>query len=376
MFVFLVVLALVVTGIFYLRYRIASPEDKGNLELSIDQEVAKVVKGTKPPGLIVGVYKNGRTYINSHGTVSKSSSQPPDGNTAFQIGSVTKIFTASLLQSLCDEGVVSMDDTLDKLIGRLVPLASSVKNITLRHLVTHRSGFPKVPESLLQISIDTSGEDKLMLDPYSHLKPQHIFEYLTEPEGQSSPGRFEYSNYGMGLLAHVLELVTDRDFESLVRDKVLLPNQMNDTLITLTPEIETKLAQGHTMEGEETPIWTFSALSGAGAYTSNVRDMLTFIEASVADSGDASQRLQKMSKPQFGGTSATGWMLPSFIERFLGNRGIVWHNGMVGGYASYLSIDKDAKAGVVLLTNQACSLDMLGMMLMRQVRTQSWAIST
>jgi CubicO group peptidase (beta-lactamase class C family) len=63
---------------------------------------------------------------------------------------------------------------------------------------------------------------------------------------------------------------------------------------------------------------------------------------------------------------------PGFLDRLFGNRDVVWHNGMVGGYASYMSIDITTRTGVVILTNQANSVDMLGMMLTRQVRTQSW----
>jgi len=362
-----------ISGSAYLKYRMASITNN-NLQLSIDQEISKAMRGGMFPGLVVGVYKNGKSYVKGYGTVNKDISLPPNAETTFQIGSVSKLFTASLLQILCDEGIVSMDDTLGKLIGGLMPLSLSVKEVTLRQLVTHRSGFPLVPKSLLEKATQLAGKDKLMVDPYSHLDSQDIFDYLAAPEGKKEAGRFTYSNYGMGLLAHVLELVTGKSYESLVRDKVFLPNQMNHSAISLTPAMQTKLAQGYTAKGLPTPIWTFTALAGAGAYTSNAEDMMKFIEASISNSEMASQLFLKMSEPQFRGKSGIGWMQSSFIDRFVGNKGVVWHNGMVGGYASYLAIDKESGAGVVLLTNQASSLDMLGMMLMRQARTQSWSL--
>lgn len=148
---------------------------------------------------------------------------------------------------------------------------------------------------------------------------------------------------------------------------------MHQTAINLTPEMKAKLAQGYTTKGVPAQLWTFSALGGAGAFSSTAEDLTNFIQASVAESGVASQLLLKMSEQQFKGSSGIGWMQPSFIDRFVGNRTVVWHNGMVGGYASYLAIDKKAGTGVVVLTNQASAVEMLGMMLMRQVRTQSWS---
>lgn len=78
-----------------------------------------------------------------------------------------------------------------------------------------------------------------------------------------------------------------------------------------------------------------------------------------------------MHGQQFGGSTGIGWMLPTFIDRFMGNKYIVWHNGRVGGYTSYISIDTKNETGVVVLSNKSVDVTMLGTMLTRQVRTQS-----
>ena len=375
MLILAVLLFLAVSGIAYLKYRMVNTSDKKNLESAIDVEVSKVMRSGLFQGIVVGVYKEGRTYIKGYGTVNKEVSQSPDAETVFQIGSVSKLLTALLLQRLCDEGIVSMDTMLDEVLGVSMSLSSSVQDVTLRQLVTHTSGFPRIPQSLLDKATEMAGDDDLMLDPYRYLGPEYVFGYLDSAEGKRKPGQFEYSNYGMGLLAHVLEVITGEDYESMVREKVLLPLGMHHTAITLTPEMKTKLAQGYTAKSLPARMWTFAALGGAGAYSSTAKDLTTFIQASVAESGLASELLHTMSEPQIKGDTGIGWMQPSFIDRFLGNRAVVWHNGMVGGYASYLAIDKEAGAGVVVLTNQASATEMLGKMLMRQTRTQSWSSS-
>lgn len=349
--------------------------NNNNLESSIDAEAEKFIKTGSFPGIVVGVCKGGRTFIKGYGIVDKECAQAPDATTVFQIGSISKVLTGLLLQRLCDHRVVSMDATLGELLGKSMALAPSVGDVTLRQLATHTSGFPRIPQPIGEKITRMAGGGDPMLNPYSDLDRQDIFDYLANATGKHKAGRFDYSNYGMGLLAHVLEAVAGDDYESMVREKILLPLGMRHTAIKLTPEMESKLAQGYNPKGLPTPLWTFGALGGAGAFSSNANDLMTFIRASLAESGLAAELLFKMSRPQNKGHTGIGWIRPSFLDRCLGNRGMVWHNGMVGGYASYLAINKDTGTGVVVLTNQASPPEMLGMMLMRRARTQSWSSS-
>lgn len=376
-FIIAVLLGLVAARLLYLRYWLFNASDKQNLEAAIDTEIEKIMKRGVFQGIVVGVYKAGRNYIKGYGTVNQESSQRPNAETVFQIGSISKVLTALLLQRLCDEDIVSMDATLGELLGESMVLSPSVQTVTLRQLVTHTSGFARMPKPLWDKMTEMAGDDDLRRDPYSYLGPEYMFDYLASAKGKRKAGRFEYSNYGMGLLAHILEIVMGEDYESMVKEKVLLPFGMHHTAITLTPEMQAKLAQGYTEKGLPTSVFTFAALGGAGAYSSTAEDLLTFVQASVAETGLASQLFQTMSKPQFKGKTGIGWIQPTFADRFIGNRGVVSHNGRVGGYASYLAIEKKSGTGVVVLTNQAIvTIGTLGMILMRQVCTQSWASST
>ncbi|WP_089603990.1 serine hydrolase domain-containing protein [Acinetobacter piscicola] len=374
--ILILLLVIVLSSIIYFKYKIDHIADRKNLEASIDVEVEKAMRGGQFQSIVVGVYKNKRTFIKGYGTVAKESQLSPDATTIFQIGSISKLFTASLLQTLCDQGAVSMDDTLEELIGDQIPLSSNAKNVTLKQLVTHTSGFPSIPKSLERKVQQQVDKENLLLDPYSHLHSKDIFGYLATTEDKRKSGQFEYSNYGMGLLGHVLELVTGKDYESLVKEMVLTPIGMDATVIPPTYQTQEKLAQGYTSQGNITPVWTFPVLAGAGGFYSNADDMLKFIQANLEEKGASSKVFEEMRKTQASGNTGIGWMQPTFLDRFFGNRNIVWHNGMVGGYATYLSIDAETNTGVIVLTNQANSVDMLGMMLTHQVRTQSWSPDT
>lgn len=362
-----------VSVVLYLEYRLDNTPDNKDLEAAIDSEVKKFTNGDLTYGSVIGVYKDEKSFIKGYGTVNKGGTTVPDASTVFQIASVSKLFTASLLQILCDEGALKIDATLGELIGGSIPLSPAAQRATLKQLVTHTSGFSSVPKPLELSATKLAGKENLMQNPYSHLGPQYVFDYLATTEDKRGPGRFEYSNFGMGLLGHVLEIVTKRNFESLVFEKLLMPLDMRDTAITLTPEMKAHLAQGYTGDGEPSPHWTFHALAGAGAFNSNADDMMRFVRANIEVGSLMSQTLKKMHEPQFGGNTGIGWMQSTFLDRYFGNQAVIWHNGMVGGYASYVSIDTKAKIGIVILSNKAVDVTMLGMMLTRQARTQSWS---
>jgi len=368
-----VIVVVAVSAVLYLKHRLNNTPDNQDLEAALDSEVKKATSGELSHHVVIGIYKDGESFIKGYGAVNNEDATIPVASMVFQIGSISKLFTASLLQILCDEGTLNMDATLGQLIGESIALSPAAQQVTLKQLVTHTSGFPRVPEILLQKATQLAGKEDLLLNPYSLVESKDIFEYLKTSEKKRKPGRFDYSNFGMGLLGHVLEMVTKKDFESLVVEKLLAPLEMKNTAITLTPVMQERLVQGYTESGEPNPIWTFSALAGAGAFNSDAEDMLKFVRTNIEDGSALSQTLKKMHEPQSGNNTGIGWMLPTFIDKFFGNRSVVWHNGMVGGYASYLSIDTKAKTGVIILSNKAVDVTMLGMMLTRQTRTQSWS---
>ncbi len=373
MIIFASILIIAASAALYLKYRLNNTADSGDLEASLDAEIEKISKKELSYGLVIGVYKNGKSFIKGYGTIDKKETSVPNASTVFQLASVSKLFTSSLLQILSDEGVVDMDATLDELIGDSTILSSSAKLVTLRQLATHTSGFPKIPKALIDKATRLAGKENLMVDPYSHIDLKDVLDYLENTQGKRKPGKFKYSNYGMGLLGHVLEIITKKDLESLATEKLFKPLEMISTAIVLTPEMQRHLAQGYTIKGEPAPLWTCNALDGAGCFNSNGSDMMKFVQANIDDKSFLIQTFKKMHKQQPNGNTGIGWMQPGFVQRFIGNKSVIWHNGLVGGYGSYVSIDVKAKIGVFILSNMAIDPSMIGMMITRLVRTQSWS---
>lgn len=359
-----IIVVLVLGASIYFKYRLNNVIDKRDLKNAIDTEVSKLSTNRPPSSLVVGVYKDKEIFFNAYG------SDNPDSSTIFQIASLSKLFTSALLVILDQGGVLAMDSTLEELIGDKYDLSSDAKQVTLYQLATHTSGFPRVPKVLMDIIEKSAGKGNELDNPYSYIELEDVINYLSTTEGKQKPGKFKYSNYGMGLLGHILEIVTDKSLETLAQEKLLIPLSMPDTSITLNAKVKESLAQGYSANSHKAKLWTFNALGGAGAFNSTASDLMQFVIASIDGETPISKTLMTMQRPT--NEKSIGWMQPGFIEKFFGNKTTVWHNGMVGGYGSYVAIDRETESGVVILSNKAIDMTMLGIMLVRQVRTQSW----
>jgi D-alanyl-D-alanine-carboxypeptidase/D-alanyl-D-alanine-endopeptidase len=341
-------------------------KDKKNLELAIDKQANKYITDGNSYGLVVGVVKNDKVYLKGYGTIDKGKSILPDSLTTFELASTSKLFTTSTLQILVDEGILNLDDKIQTILGSNVNLPKIAQNTTLRHLATHLSGFPSLPNSFITKMTDET-------NPYKSLRTQDIYDYLKTCENKQKDGIYEYSNFGMGLLGHLLELKTGKKYEQLVKEKLLNPIGMTQTFVTIDRFNKQKIIQGFDENGNPAPIWEDNVLTGAGSFLSNGNDMIKFIKSNLNESETIiSKSLLATHNQQLNGETGLGWILPTSTDKILGNKNIIWHNGMAGAYSSFIAIDKVNNYGIFILSNKAVDVTNLGMKLTMFVRTQSW----
>ncbi len=365
--VILSILLLVLAALFiYVIYRTNSASDKKDLEAAIDKQANRFISKGRSYGLVVGVYKNGKTFIRGYGTTGQGKNVLPDSSTVFELASTSKLFTTAVLQILADDGVLRIEDTLQEFLKDKVQLPASSRHTTLQHLATHLSGFPSLPD----LFIEKMKDEK---NPYKDLTTSDIYDYLKTCDGKKAEGTFEYSNFGMGLLGHLLELKTGLKYEQLVKEKLLDKLSMYSTFIDCDKDKQQHIIQGFDENGNPSPIWTDSVLTGAGSFLSNGSDMIRFIKANLDEyETKVSESLLKTHRRQLNGETGLGWILSSNADRLIGNKTIVWHNGMAGGYASFIAVDRANNFGVIILSNKAVDVTTLGMTLTTTVRTQSW----
>ena len=311
-----------------------------------------VDKQKRAPGIVVGLIDTGGPRIFNHGTHDADSTNELNGDTVFEIGSITKAFTGILLAQMIQHEQVALEDAAQNYLPASVKLPTREgKQITLRHLTTHTSGLSPMPNNFRAADPD---------NPYADYTVQQLYAFLGRCELNRTPGeKYDYSNLGAGLLGHILALKAGTNYEALVRKEICSPLKMDDTLITLTAGMKNRLAPGHNSAGVRVKNWDLPTLAGAGALRSTAKDMLKFLTANMGlQPSPLRPALEQSHVPRFKNSDmefGMGWHIrPAFGARY------VWHNGGTGGYHSFAAFDPKAKRGVVVLANSANAIDDLG----------------
>jgi CubicO group peptidase (beta-lactamase class C family) len=331
-----------------------SSDTKAFLKSTIEKFIKPIISSKKAVGLSVGIISGGQKAVFGYGKVRSDSNEVPNGNTIYEIGSITKVFTALLLADMADRGKIDFNDPIEKFLPAEVNAPDrNIKHITLINLATHTSGLPRLPSNLNVLAN--------MDNPYSTYSNKELYKFLCHYTLAGEPGvKYEYSNLGVGLLGHILDLAERKPYEDLVVNYICKPLGMNDTRITLSEEQKKRFSKGYTRIGFW-PVcvflpagnWDFLALSGCGALRSTANDMMKILSANMGiNETKLSKVMQKThkarSKINENMSIAMGWHIMHFDDK---DGDIIWHNGGTGGYRSFIGFDKVNQVGVVILCN-------------------------
>lgn len=319
------------------------------------QELAAVLAqridtDVKNAGIVLGVLDEKGRRVIAHG--KSGTDRRLDGSTVFEIGSISKTFTGLLLADMIERGEVKPDDPLSKYMpeGTKVPSRNG-REITLLSLSHHTSGLPSWPDNV-DVAALTRGI----------LPTPKLLDFLARHELRRDPGeKFEYSNIGVGLLGYALARRAGKPYGELVRERIFEPLKMTSTSVAVLPDQSTRLAAGHNAGLEPTPHSDFAeTVAPAGAILSTADDMLKFAAAQLGlvetplHAAMLRQREMLGPGPAPGLRPGLGWML---IE----DRGILWHNGMTGGFSAMLALSPAGKKAAIVLSNTAHKVDDIGL---------------
>ena len=314
--------------------------------------------------LVVGVRLDGEERFWHRGEL-------PDGaSSIFEIGSITKVFTATLLADLVLAGVVAYDDP----VARHLPEAPPVQGrpITLEDLSTHRSGLPRIPAGMLLRGLTVE-----RADPYASLDDERMLRAIRETAPKRAPGgKFCYSNYGAGLLGYALARAAGTTYDRLVADRITGPLKLPDTGVSLPPGADQRLATGHRRWGRPAGRWHLAGLAGAGGLVSTAADLLRFLElhspyadAPLARAAAETARKRYDANRMMG--IGLGWVILPALEK--GPRkarlahDVLMHDGGTDGYRSFAAVAPTTGAAVVVLAGHARSVTGPGLQLIRSV---------
>ena len=304
-------------------------------------------------GLVVGV-GTGRDdvrYVTGHGALPDVAPE----RVLVEIGSVTKVFTASLLMLLAGRGVVGVEEPVQDLLPDGVRLPVKGRPVTLLDLATHRSGLPRLPLRWLW-RFRGHGDD-----PYAVLSLDDVWTAAATCR-RRSPGAVRYSNLGAGLLGHALEHRTGRSYADLVGTELCAPLGLADTTVGGRAQDAARTAPGHDAKGRTVPAWHLPVLAAAGGLHSTAADLLTFLRAQEDDTDDDVHRALRATHEPVSTRLAmqvcAGWM--SVLRRAGSDERVLWHNGGTGGYRSWAAFVPGRDVRVVVLATDARPADRLG----------------
>ncbi len=342
----------------------------GTIQAEVDHLVQPLVTKGGVYGMVVGVITpDGKVQTFRYGRSGRAGDMnPPGTKELFQIGSISKVFVASLLAKLVEEGQLHYEDTVRSILPPEVVVTPEVGELTLYELITHTAGFAREPITLSQLG-SFLGYLATGHNLYAHLTRPYLYSYLRHCKLTPREQRgFQYSNIGIGLLAHLIEVKTGRPVTDLIVEKICRPLEMQDSVFKPDPCQKDRLAVGHT--GNQACWWPRNSrmapwemgeiMRPSGGMYSTLEDLLCFARANLGltrtplESVLASTHSVRVQTPR--GGEALGWI----VNRFEGGSTLTFKDGMVAGYCGYLGMDLETRVAVVLLSNRFSWDDYVG----------------
>jgi CubicO group peptidase (beta-lactamase class C family) len=322
----------------------------------VDQQVKSIIEGDYSPGLVVGVIDSTGTHVYSYGKVAKSAAQAPDGDTIFEIGSVTKLFTATVVAQMLEKDEIKLNQAADAFLPGMKIPSDLGNKIWLIHLVAHTSGLPLNPPNLNSPHPD---------NPYSGYTQRQFEAFLTPYVLARPPGeRYEYSHVGYALLGQALARKEKKSYEQVIIDRIGTPLGLTDTRVNLPDSVRSRLAHAYDVDGNEVDFWDCPPMDGAFGLKSTANDLLKFCSAHLGlTKVPFADALKSMQSRQIDVNRENDMGMAWQIGR---KYNVLWQNGETGGQHVFLACLPKQKAAVVILANSSFRfVDTLGTNLAR-----------
>lgn len=322
----------------------------------VKENIRQRVDSGQHPGIVVGIIDGDKTEYYCYGVKSLAGKEPMDEHTVFEIGSISKTFTGLLLADQVIKKKMSLDDPLQKYLpqGVTAPTRGDAA-IKLVNLANHTSSLPRMPGNFNPAN---------PANPFADYSEKQLYDFL---QGYALPrdigSQYEYSNYAVGLLGHVLATRQHTTYEALMVAAIAKPLGMDNTRVVFTPAMKKNLAMGHA-DHIQVENWDLLTLAGAGGIRSTAADMLKYLRANMDKTESklypAMQLAHQHSRPQ-GAVPMVGlgWHMSN-----AGTQELIWHNGGTGGYRAFAGFVRGGTRGVVVLTNTTASVEDIGIHLL------------
>lgn len=327
---------------------------RGAIASTVNEVAGAFMKDTTQVGLSIGIIKDGITYTFHYGSTEKGNHLRPTDSTIYEIGSVSKTFTGTLLAQAITEGKLNLDDDIRKYLPDNYPnLEYEGHPIKIKHLANHTSGLPLLLPDIPGLFRHPQDSIPVIINAlYRNYTRASFWQDLHKIEIQTQPGyKANYSNPGAQLAGFILEKIYNNPYGSLVKKYITEPLEMTYTNVTYTENSKNRLfAKGYNSKGKKMPYnHTLSILQPAGGICSSVKDMLNYLKMHLDETNTT---IKLCHQPSFGDTNTYTTGLFWQLSKLPGGKSIIWHTGATFGFSSYCAICPDLNSGIIILSNE------------------------
>lgn len=314
---------------------------KDTINVIFQNKIDSVFNENKLPGIFVGVINNGKHTYYSKGYANTETKLPFDAATLFEIGSITKTFTAFVLQKILEEKHIEDTASILPYLPDSVRQNKALQKITFLSLMNHTSGLPRLPDNM-PVSLANK-------TPYDNYSSTNLFAYLKNcipaPDGKSN-----YSNLGMGLAGVLAEIISKKSYSNLLDINIFKPFKMIASTDTFSNDGNKSVGY---FDRSATPYWNMDVLAPAGGLKCTGKEMLTYLQymAQPKDK-EAALIISNILTPTVALNQRVNvckaWH--TFEEQ---NKPVIyWHNGGTYGFSTFAAFLKGQQNAVIIVINQ------------------------
>lgn len=315
-----------------------------NPDQIVQQYITAWMSQNQIPGVAVAIYYQGQDHYYNFGVADTSTNQPVTQNTIFELGSVSKSITATLLGICVEQGKCHLNDPVTKFLPALASNNNNAINqVTLQELATHTASFPRMSEDFGVADPTAANANTQLMSDLSQWQPSY-------PIGT----QYQYSNIGFGLLGEAVSNALGTNYSDAISQYIFQPLNMSNSFVAVPADQMNHYAQGYNEQGDPAPHYQTSAWPGGGGVRSTSADMLQYLKANLGALNISPQLSAAMNlteqgyfnvNPNF--TQGLSWQLKN-----IQNLNVINKNGMNQGFNTYVAMVPQQKIAIVVLANK------------------------
>jgi len=342
---------------------VSSQAQRGDLKAEIKQIIIHDtdISLSDTPGFIVGMVDGDSTYYVEFGAKIKGEPITLNTNDIFEVGSITKVYTSSLVSILDNEQILSITDPINRYISE-ENQNPRMDSVTILDLIHHSSGLPVRPYMF-------GRKQRNAQNPYQYYEKSDLLSFYKDFVPKSK-GVFNYSHTNYALLEIVLENATGKSFAQLIDEYIVTPLELEKTFVSFQEQRKDIVAPGYDRAGRLTQPWLFASFGASEGLKTTVSDMVHFMRINLGIVDHPYSKIfesnhVKELNTNFNESIKTGrgWQILERKRKY----DIVTHTGNTDGHNAFMAFVKETNTGVVILSNSNIGTRDLGFLILRMI---------